>query len=80
MFIHQQNRNTKFKNETKIHGLAKKTNKQCRRRRTKAARGRKRRAVKFCGLFSRENDDQSRPGRLDQRLKNLVQGYNEDSM
>ena len=30
--------------------------------------------------FCRENDDQSRPGRLDQRLKNLVQGYNEDSM
>ena len=58
----------------------KKTNKQCRRRRTKAARGRKRREVKFCGLFSRENDDQSRPGRLDQRLKNLVQGYNEDNM
>ena len=24
VFIHQQNRNTKFKNETKIHGLAKK--------------------------------------------------------
>ena len=26
VFIHQQNQNTKFKNETKIHGLAKKTN------------------------------------------------------
>ena len=26
VFIHQQNQNTKFKNETKIHGLAKQNN------------------------------------------------------
>ena len=71
MFIHQQNQNTKFKNETKIHGLAK--NKQCkRRRRTKAAREEEREKSSFAA-FCRENDDQSRPGRLDQRLKNLVQ-------
>ena len=58
------------KQNTKIHGLAK--NKQCKRRRTKAAREEEREKSSFAA-FCRENDDQSRPGRLDQRLKNLVQ-------